>query len=607
MKRHNAGELPLSAPAGDAKRGLGKEEAAEQGKVDRYGKGRVRWSRLCFLFAVVSTACVVARHCYDAGLGRGNSAAVVRIDAVPGPPRKIIPIARGEPSEEPRHRDPPSPPGDDATSSSSGSDEPDDIDDGAGAASSSKQLPSPSKAAAHGHQQAGHPFARALAAADNKADLCGGQYIYVQELPARFNKDIVQYCDKLSPWTDMCRYTANGGFGPLLRGGKAAFQGAGAGWYDTHEHALDVVFHERIKRYECLTEDASLAAAVFVPVYAGLDVARHLWGNNVSARDELALDLANVLAQRPEWRAMGGRDHFFVAGRTTWDFRRKPGAHAGWGSTLLNLPAVNNMTALVVEASPWHLNDIAIPYSTAFHPASDEDLFFWQDRVRALHRRYLFSFAGLPRPGDAKSIEGRLVDQCKASPACSVMECSTTGPDNKCESPAAVMKLFQSSTFCLLPRGSTDTLRAAFDALLAGCIPVFFHPASAYVQYTWHLPKNHVDYSVYIPEEDVRKNASVEETLRKISPEMVTTMRDNVVGLIPSVTYGDATSRIETTVKDAFDIAVAAVIDKVTKLRRGIVEGRAEEEKLEKYSWKYPLLAQGQKAEDHHEWDPLFN
>ncbi|CAD6212804.1 unnamed protein product [Miscanthus lutarioriparius] len=266
------------------------------------------------------------------------------------------------------------------------------------------------------------------------------------------------------------------------------------------------------------------------------------------------------------------------------------------------------MTALVMEASPWHLNDVAIPYPTSFHPASDEDLFFWQDRVRALNRSYLFSFAGVPRPGDAKSIEGHLVDQCKVSGSCSLMECSTTGPDNKCESPASVMKLFQSSTFCLLPRGATDTRRHAFDAMLAGCIPVFFHPASAYVQYTWHLPKTHTDYSVYIPEDDVRKkNESVEERLRKIPPETVRAMRDAVVGLIPSVTYGDATSRLETTVKDAFDIAVAAVINKVTKLRRGIVEGRAEEEKLERYSWKYPLLAEGQKAEDHHEWDPLFN
>ncbi|XP_066340807.1 xyloglucan galactosyltransferase KATAMARI1 homolog [Miscanthus floridulus] len=612
MKRHNASELPLSSSsqADDGRRLLATEEAED--KMDKYDKGRVRCSRLCFLFALAATVSILARHCYDAGLGRGDSAGVVRIEAVQHglPPsvhrdRKIVPIARGgEPSESQRSTSAPVDAGDDASSKPSAS----RSDESANGGKTSSKQGSPSGAHAHTKQRGGHPFARALAAADDKDDLCGGQYIYVHELPARFNKDMVQNCDKLSPWTDMCRYTTNSGFGPLLRAGKGAFQGNGNGWYDTDEHALDIVFHERIKRYECLTDDPSLAAAVFVPFYAGLDVARHLWGNNVSARDELALDLASLLTKSPEWRAMGGRDHFFVAGRTTWDFRRKDDAHAEWGSRLLNLPAAKNMIALVVEASPWHLNDVAIPYPTSFHPASDEDLFFWQDRVRALNRSYLFSFAGVPRPGDAKSIEGHLVDQCKASDSCSLMECSTTGPDNKCESPASVMKLFQSSTFCLLPRGATDTRRHAFDAMLAGCIPVFFHPASAYVQYTWHLPKTHTDYSVYIPEDDVRKkNESVEERLRKIPPATVRAMRDAVVGLIPSVTYGDATSRLETTVKDAFDIAVAAVINKVTKLRRGIVEGRAEEEKLERYSWKYPLLAEGQKAEDHHEWDPLFN
>ncbi|CAL4942192.1 unnamed protein product [Urochloa decumbens] len=618
MKRHNAGELPLSAPAGDGKRAVDKEEAED--KMDKYDKGRIRCSRLCFLFALAATFSIVARHCYDAGLGRGGNAGFVRIEAVHGPPppsvrhhhhqeRKIVPVARRQSSSSVSDHHSPSAPvdaGGDASSKHSASESAEPVSGGSKTPSSKEKH---SSSASHGSKYGGRPFARALASADDKDDLCGGQYIYVQDLPARFNKDMVQNCDKLSPWTDMCRYTTNGGFGPLLRGGKGAFQGTGTGWYDTDEHALDIIFHERIKRYECLTDDPALAAAVFVPFYAGLDVARHLWGNNVSARDELALDMVNFLAKRPEWRAMGGRDHFFVAGRTTWDFRRKADGQAEWGSKLLNLPAAKNMTALVVEASPWHLNDVAIPYPTAFHPGSDEDLFFWQDRVRTLNRAYLFSFAGMARPGDAKSIEGRLADQCRASPSCSLMECSATGPENKCDSPASVMRLFQSSTFCLLPRGGTDTRRPAFDAVLAGCIPVFFHPGSAYVQYSWHLPKAHAEYSVYIPEEDVRsKNASVEERLRKISPETVGTMRDAVVGLIPSVTYGDATSRLETsTVKDAFDIAVAAVINKVTKLRRGIVEGRPEEAKLERYSWKYPLLGEGQKAEDPHEWDSLFN
>ena len=211
----------------------------------------------------------------------------------------------------------------------------------------------------------------------------------------------------LSPWPEKCKYTANGGFGPQLSGGEGGVLQE-TGWYDSDEHMLDVIFHDRIKRYECLTNDSSLAAAVFVPFYAGLDVARHLWGHNVSSRDALAVDMVRLVTARPEWRAMGGRDHFFVAGRTTWDFRRQGDGDTEWGSNLLLLPAVRNMTALVLEASPWHLNDAAIPYPTSFHPGTDEGIFFWQDRVRGLKRQWLFSFAGVPR-----SEERRVGKECR--------------------------------------------------------------------------------------------------------------------------------------------------------------------------------------------------
>jgi xyloglucan galactosyltransferase MUR3 len=113
--------------------------------------------------------------------------------------------------------------------------------------------------------------------------------------------------------------------------------------------------------------------------------------------------------------------------------------------------------------------------------------------------------------------------------------------------------------------------------------------------YPWHLPKNHADYSVYIPEDEVWRNVSVAETLRR--------MREDVVRLIPTVIYTDPSTRLDTSMMDAFDVAVAAVIDKVAKVRKG---GGAEEEKLDMYSWKYPLLKEGQEAEDPHEWDALF-
>ncbi|KHN02461.1 Xyloglucan galactosyltransferase KATAMARI1 [Glycine soja] len=341
------------------------------------------------------------------------------------------------------------------------------------------------------------PFDRALRTADNKSDSCGGRYIFVHDLPSRFNEDI------------------------------------------------------------------------------------------------------------PEWKIMNGRDHFLVAGRITWDFRRLTEEESDWGNKLLFLPAAKNMSMLVVESSPWNANDFGIPYPTYFHPAKDDDVFTWQERMRRLERKWLFSFAGAPRPDNPKSIRGQIIEQCRRSKVGKLLECDFG--ESKCHSPSSIMQMFQGSLFCLQPQGDSYTRRSAFDSMLAGCIPVFFHPGSAYTQYTWHLPKNYTKYSVFIPEDDLRKrNVSIEERLSQIPEEEVRIMREEVIGLIPRLVYADPRSKLET-LEDAFDVSVQAVIDKVTNLRKDIMEGRTDENFIEENSWKYALLDEGQREVGPHEWDPFFS
>ncbi|GMN70574.1 hypothetical protein TIFTF001_039614 [Ficus carica] len=127
-----------------------------------------------------------------------------------------------------------------------------------------------------------------------------------------------------------------------------------------------------MKHYKCLANDSSLASAVFVPFYAGLDLGRFLWGFNTSVRDALSENLVNWLKERPEWRRMWGRDHFLVGGRVSWDFRRETEKESEWGSKLMFLPESNNMTMLSIETSLW-TNDFAIPYPTYFHPSNDNE------------------------------------------------------------------------------------------------------------------------------------------------------------------------------------------------------------------------------------------
>ncbi|CAN1131430.1 Xyloglucan galactosyltransferase MUR3 [Linum perenne] len=447
-------------------------------------------------------------------------------------------------------------------------------------------------------------FTRALRTVENKTDKCGGRYIYVHDLPSRFNDDMLKECRSLSLWTNMCKFTTNAGMGPPLENVEGVF--SNTGWYATNQFAVDVIFSNRMKQYDCLTNDSSLAAAIFVPFYAGFDIARYLWGHNISRRDAASLDLVDWLMKRPEWKIMQGRDHFLVAGRITWDFRRLSEDEGDWGNKLLFLPAARNMSMLVVESSPWNANDFGIPYPTYFHPAKDAEVFAWQDRMRNLERKYLFSFAGAPRPGNAKSIRGQIIDQCRSSKVGKLLECDFG--ESKCHSPSSIMQMFQSSLFCLQPQGDSYTRRSAFDSMLAGCIPVFFHPGSAYTQYTWHLPKNYTTYSVFIPEDEIRKrNISIEERLSQIPPEQVQIMRENVIKLIPQLIYADPRSKLET-FKDAFDVAVQAVIDKVTRLRKNMIEGRTEYDNfVEENSWKYALLEEGQREVGWHEWDPFFS
>lgn len=446
-------------------------------------------------------------------------------------------------------------------------------------------------------------FMKAMKAAENKTDPCGGRYIYVHNLPSRFNEDMLKECRSLSLWTDMCKFISNAGMGPPLNNTERVF--SDKGWYATNQFAVDVIFSNRMKQYECLTNDSSIAAAVFVPFYAGFDIARYLWGYNISTRDAASLDLVDWLVKRPEWKAMGGKDHFLVAGRITWDFRRLSDKESDWGNKLLFLPAAKNMTMLVVESSPWNSNDFAIPYPTYFHPASDADVFSWQDRMRKLKRKWLFSFAGAPRPGNLKSIRGQIIDQCKRAKGGKLLECDFG--ESKCHSPSSIMQMFQTSVFCLQPQGDSYTRRSAFDSILAGCIPVFFHPGSAYVQYTWHLPKNYTKYSVYIPEDDIRKGkVNIEKRLKQIPSEQVKHMREEVISLIPRLIYANPHSKLET-LKDAFDVSVLAMIDRVAELRRDVIDGRLDEEIVEENSWKYALLDEGQHNVGPHEWDPLFS
>ena len=400
-------------------------------------------------------------------------------------------------------------------------------------------------------------------------DSCSGRYIYMHDVPRKFNEDLLKDCHSLIKWFDMCQYISNLGLGPMIENSERVL--SSKGWFATNQFTLGIIFHNRMKQYKCLTNDSLLASAIYVPFYPGFDVSRYLWGFNISVRDAASFALVKWLTQKPEWKRMWGRDHFLVGGRPAWDLRRQTDDDSDWGSKLMLLPESNNITLLSVEASLWN-NDFAIPYPTYFHPSKDIQVRKWQRKMRRMERRYLFTFTGAPRPNSPGSIRGELIDQCQSSSTCNFVSCLHGA--KKCEDPSKVLKAFQSSVFCLQPAGDSLTRRSTFDSILAGCIPVFFHPGSAYAQYIWYMPRNHTKYSVFIPQNDLKdRKVLINETLLQVPKKEVLAMREEVIKLIPRIVYADPRYRLES-LEDAFDIAVKGVLDRVEAVRRGIQKGK---------------------------------
>lgn len=94
----------------------------------------------------------------------------------------------------------------------------------------------------------------------------------------------------------MCKYLENSGYGPL------AGSEYSPSWYVTNQFMLEVIFHEKMKRYECLTRNSSLASAIYVSYYAGLDFRRNLRRRNVAARDAAGKELFKWLTKQPQWK-----------------------------------------------------------------------------------------------------------------------------------------------------------------------------------------------------------------------------------------------------------------------------------------------------------------
>lgn len=392
----------------------------------------------------------------------------------------------------------------------------------------------------------------------------GGVSVYIYNLPPEFNLGLLRNCSNLNVYTDMCPHVANNGLGQHLSAADlpgSAGGGSGNPWYATHQFIAEMIFHARVENHPCRTHDPSKAEIFYVPFYGGLDASSKFREKNLTVRDELAIRLVDFLESQPTWTKNNGADHFIVLGRTAWDFMRFEGGADFGANSFLNLPAVKNMSVLTVERNPWNgKNQHGIPYSTYFHPSTAVQMLTWQHNVRDSARPYLFSFIGAPRKGVEKAaIRDELIKQCNESTRCELVHCH--GGNLKCYDPAEILGVMRMSQFCLQAPGDSYTRRSTFDTILAGCIPVFFSPHTAYTQYGWYFPEEKEEYSVFMDEKEVDGGKrSIEEELMGIPAEKVERMRRTVVDLIPRLMYAHPNASIgDLGFKDAVDVALEAL------------------------------------------------
>lgn len=386
--------------------------------------------------------------------------------------------------------------------------------------------------------------------------VCDGRGIYVYDLPSKFNKDLVGQCGDMIPWMDFCKYFDNEALGrPIEKLGKC--------WYDTHQYSLEPIFHQRILKHPCRVYSENEAKLFYVPYYGGLDILRwHFKNVSNDVKDILALELMKWLDSRKPWVQNSGKDHVFVLGKISWDFRRIN--DSSWGTRFLQLEKMQNPIKLLIERQPWEVNDIGIPHPTYFHPHSDDDIVAWQLKIIQATRKSLVSFAGAARPDQPESIRSILINQCtSAGDKCQFLNCRS----GECDQPETITELFMESEFCLQPPGDSPTRKSVFDSLVSGCIPVIFDPFTAYYQYPWHLPEDHGKYSVFIDQEEVRKmKVNVVERLMNVSAKEREDMRRYIIyEMLPGLVYGDSSSQLHK-FQDAFSITVNNLVNRLQLL-----------------------------------------
>ena len=335
------------------------------------------------------------------------------------------------------------------------------------------------------------------------------------------------------------------------------------------------IFYARALSYRCRVHTPQLADLFYVPAY-NTEMCQHP-SSFCAEQPRGPANHHNALYQRLHdqagnaLEAHGGVDHIFLTPRPgAWYFESHPLCELD----LLD-PRLGAAPRLSIEqrapredVNPFAYKAAAIftsvPYpswvrldATALRQRRSRyssrrdsvDTVPWRaDHARPFRITGCFSILAGPPP--VNELRRRLRSQCLNSPGECVYftssdrlvvvrgrrgragRASTSSSASPSTSPFAshsrAAALYWNSTFCLMPGGDSVTRKATMDALLLGCIPVFFHRGQI-AQYSWHWSSWVANATVFVDWREILDNTTgMVEALRGISDARVRRMRATI-------------------------------------------------------------------------------
>ena len=329
--------------------------------------------------------------------------------------------------------------------------------------------------------------------------------IYIYELAENFNVRLAMCMSSIR--TDSC------GFGIPF---ESKYDFPGIAFHATWQFSLDIIIHHKLMFSPYRTLNPEEADVFFIPFYE----ASHCFCKNTHNTSFNGLILEKALEKEimhwPYYRQ--GKPHLLAIGKIE---KEESSNHC----PLLTYPWTWNITAIGIEASDFYRNPadkrrvtthplppfIVVPYPSYGHFTEPSGGQYRHKIFSHKRRNFILIAASTTR---ANPFRNKILDEFHNSTKQMMddyYEKMNYTKDHVINSMWAitgdnigvktVIDWMQNSVFCLQPAGDSPTRKSVYDAIVCGCIPVFFAlDYQPVVTWPFHDILNYSDFSVTVPQ-----------------------------------------------------------------------------------------------------------